>query len=277
MSRRTLDRETERHSDRPVSTDDWGVLYGYGLFETLRTYGGGPFRLSDHVDRILGSASILGFDVLPRRDVLVARIGTHCRTMTDGVVRVTLTLGNPDLRQTPAVFFGTRNLAYVNGEGHTGITVTIAEERRDERSTLLRHKTLNQLQNIIAFRDAKRNGAAEALFFNSRGHLAEGSRSNVFIVVKDRVVTPHVGEGILPGITRRVVLDVLGELGIPVIEDVVTYADLLNCDECFVTSSVMEVMPVSRMDTQKVWRRPGMLTEAVAARYRERVRRETSA
>jgi branched-subunit amino acid aminotransferase/4-amino-4-deoxychorismate lyase len=261
---------------RLVAADDWGVLYGYGLFETVRVYAGRLFRLSDHVDRMLHAAAALGFDEAPQRDVLFARICNRCRTMANGVVRVTLTVGNPDVGRPPTLFFSKRNLPYTNGESHTGLAVAMAVERRDERSALVRHKTSNQLQNIIAFRDAKAKGAAEALFFNSRGHLAEGSRSNVFIVVKDKVVTPPVDEGILPGITRGVVLDVLRELRIPVAEDVVTSADLLDCDECFLTSSVMEVMPVSRIDTQKVWSAPGTVTEAVAARYRERVRRETA-
>jgi branched-subunit amino acid aminotransferase/4-amino-4-deoxychorismate lyase len=188
---------------------------------------------------------------------------------------MTLTRGNPDNGLASSLFFGDRAPLYADSDRAAGIAVQIAPARRSETSQVVGHKTLNQLENILAWRAAQRSGCRESLFFNTAGHLAEGSRSNVFAVKEGRVFTPATSCGILPGITRRAVIAVLREAGAQVHECALTLEELLACDECFLTSAVMEVMPVSRIGNRQLQQPvPGPLTGFAATSYRAVLRRD---
>jgi branched-chain amino acid aminotransferase len=230
-----------------LSPDDWGVLYGFGLFETVRVYDGRAVFLDEHIDRLLASAALFGFDDGPGRPDIVDAAATYCRAFDDRVVRMTLTRGNTDAGLAPSLFFGERPSPYTDADRAAGVAVHITTTRRNETSPIAGHKTLNQLDNILAWREAQQHGCRESLFLNTSGHLAEGSRSNVFAVRNGEVFTPATSCGILPGITRRVVIAALRDAGVSVHECAMTLDDLLACDEWFLTSAVMEVMPVSRI------------------------------
>jgi branched-chain amino acid aminotransferase len=138
-------------------------------------------------------------------------------------------------------------------------------------------KSLNCLDNLLAREEARRSGAGEALLLNTRGFIAEGAASNVFLVRDGTLLTPGVEAGALPGITRQAVLELAGEDGIAVEEADVALPDLFGAGEAFLTNSVMEVMPLVSVDGRPVGTgRPGPLTERLARRYRDLVARETS-
>jgi branched-chain amino acid aminotransferase len=251
-----------------VSQDDWGLLYGCGLFETVRVRDGHASFLDEHLDRLCSSAAHLDFAPGIDRAEIVERTSEFCRQFDDRVVRLTLTQGNPDLGLPSSLFFSSRACPYAAADRTAGIAVHIASTRRNETSGIVGHKTLNQLENIQAWADAQRHGCRESLFLNTAGQLAEGSRSNVFVVNGGDVFTPSIACGLLPGITRRVVIDALRAAGVRVHEGLLSLDALLECDECFLTSAVMEVMPVSRIDNRQPRARvPGPLTSAAVAAY----------
>jgi branched-subunit amino acid aminotransferase/4-amino-4-deoxychorismate lyase len=255
-----------------VSADDWGLLYGYGLFETLRTYHGFPFQLDRHVDRMLASARDLRFERVPSRTAILDEVSGFCRQAGDAVVRFTLTRGNDSLGQGPQLLVTQRPVAYTAAQYRSGVAVTIAATTRDAESPIVRHKTLNQLQNILAWRDAIDEGFDECLFLDNHRRLSEGSRSNVFVVSRGMVTTPARECGLLPGITRDTVIAILRDLDCPVSEQIVTLGELVRCDECFLTNSVMQVMPVNRIG-QHLLPAGGGIAHRVSVEYAKRVRR----
>ena len=158
-----------------------------------------------------------------------------------------------------------------------GMAAVVSGVRRNETSPLARVKSLNYLDNLLAREEARRSGAGEALLLNTRGFIAEGAASNVFLVRDGTLLTPGVEAGALPGITRQVVMELAGEEGLAVEEANVTLPDLFGAGEAFLTNSVMEVMPLVSVDGRPVGPgRPGPLTERLARRYRDLVARETS-
>lgn len=255
---------------------DWAVLYGYGLFETMRTVDGVPAGLDRHLDRMLASAAALGIAAPPREE-LARRVRAFCGRLAgrDRVVRVTLTAGNPDAGLVPSVLLTDRAVPYTPADHAEGIAVRIATALRDERSALVRHKTLNQMTNVLEWQTALRHGCREALFFNGRGHLAEGTRSNVFLVRDGRVTTPPVTAGILAGLTRAAAIELLRGSGVAVREADVTRDALGACEECFLTNAVMGILPVRRIGGAAL-SAPGAVTALAAARYQERVRDEAA-
>jgi branched-subunit amino acid aminotransferase/4-amino-4-deoxychorismate lyase len=251
-----------------VEVQDWGVLYAYGLFETMRAYSGVLLQVEEHVDRMLASALALRFEKTPPREVILDRACKFARDLGDRVVRVTLTAGNPDTGLASGLILMERAISYTAAQHTNGISIRIDPCVRDERSPLVRHKTLNQLQNFLAWRDAQSLGYQESVFINMSGQICEGSRSNIFIVKAGQVLTPPRESGILPGITRRRVIALLQDHGIVVREAPITPDALCTCDECFVTSSVMEVMPVTRIGEQHLPRPlPGNITSVAATAY----------
>lgn len=255
-------------SSELVSAQDWGLLYGYGLFETLCAYRGVLVFLEEHVDRMLASAFALGFENTPPREQIINQARAFAHDFGRRVVRITLTAGNTDAGVAPALVLAQRAVPYTAAQRANGVVVRIAPGVRDERSTLVCHKTLNQLQNVLAWREGERLGYQESLFLNTLGCLAEGSRSNVFVVKEGAVSTPPVQSGILPGITRRKIMELLREEGIAVRESAITKDELFACDECFLTNSVMEVMRVAQIGQQRLPSSvPGNVTAVAATAY----------
>ena len=158
-----------------------------------------------------------------------------------------------------------------------GMTVTISEVRTNSTDPLCRHKTINYLTNLIVLREAHARGGHESLRFNGPGRLACGAISNVFIVRGDRLMTPPASEGCLSGITRKVVLELAANLGIEAAEQPIDAAQVLQADEMFLTSTMMQVMPVCRIEREAIGQeRPGEITMRLMHAYQQLLAAETA-
>jgi len=268
-----------------VSALDAGLLFGAGLFETLRVYGGRPFRLGAHLARLRESGEALRILVAETDDEIAAVIDRLVAENGVGEARVRLTAtrgplaeGAEDDAGPPATLLVTAGpmTPYPEAFYRGGATVIVSDIHASETDPRTYHKTTNYLANLLALREARRGRAAEALRFNSRNHLAEGAVSNVFLVSGGRLLTPPVEDGLLAGITRSAVLEVAAEVGVDAEQRSLAVGDLLDADEVFLTNSIMEVMPVTRVEARTIGAgEPGPVTRRIAEAYRALVKRET--
>jgi len=270
-----------------VSALDAGLLLGAGLFETLRTYGGRPFRLGAHLGRLRESGQVLRIFVKETDDQVAAIIArlVEANGVPEARLRITATRGAleaglEDDEAPPAVLLVTAGpmTPYPAHFYERGATVVVSDIRVNESDPTTFHKTTAYMANLLALREAHRGRAAEAIRFNTRNRLAEGAISNVFLVRDGRLLTPPVEEGLLPGITRAAVLELAAEADVPAEQRALTVHDLLDADEVFLTNSIMEVMPVARVEAREIGQgRPGPVTRKLADAYRALVARETGA
>jgi len=276
-----------------VSALDAGLLLGAGLFETLRTYGGRPFRLARHMARLRSSGQFFRIFVRESDDEIAAIIARllEANGLDDARLRITATRGpvtegladDEAPRATLLVTAGGQ-VSYPPELYERGATAVISDIRINESDPIVFHKTTNYLGNLLAIRDAHSGGATEALRFNTRNRLAEGAISNVFLVSGGRLATPPVEDGLLAGITREAVLELAAECGIPAEQRSLTVQDMLDADEVLLTNSIMEVMPVVRIEQHEVGPkgdpdrlgRPGPIARRLAEAYRALVARETA-
>lgn len=248
-----------------VPAADQGLLFGRGIFETVRVSGGVVRLAGRHLSRLLESAGELGLEVpfsIGELDEML--VGTaEKNSLSEGGLRLTLTAGGDRCR--PVLLVQARGQAYSQEMYQCGIKIGLARWPRNERSPLVRHKTLNYWENIMARRQASSSGWGEAIFLNCSGSLAEGSVSNLFLVSRGAVITPHADSGLLPGITRRRVLELCVSLGIPLEERVVGPEELYRAEEVFITNSLMGIMPVAGLDNSPVSNGiPGEITRLLA-------------
>jgi len=265
-------------SSAGVSVLDRGLLYGDGLFETLRTYGGQPFKLREHLERMAASAAALRIAPAPTLDEVRVAVEELMRrnSLAEVTIRVTLTrgvggtgLGMTGEFRTTLIIQAKPVVPYRAELYQTGMKVAVASIRRSVTSPLPRHKTANYLECVLAKQEAADRGCDEALFLNARGEVAEGAVSNVFWVEGERVVTPSIESNILPGITRQTVLDICLADGIGAVEGLYGLERLRNADEVFLTNSLMEVMPVRSVDGTTLGAgAPGPMTRRIAQAYR---------
>ena len=265
-----------------VSAFDRGLMYGDGLFETVRAYAGVPFMLRRHLQRLWASARLLKIKPPIRQAELIGVVDTLLRRnrLSDARIRITLTRGPQGsglgLRQPgPATLIvqASKVVPYPDALYRKGARVIVSRHRQNADSPVVALKSANYLLNILAKDEAHRAGADEAILLNTRGEVAEGAVSNVFIVKRGSVVTPSLDSGILPGVTRGIVLDICRGRGIDAVEKRISPRALETADEIFLTNSLMEIMPVSRLG-----RRPlpiGIVTRTLADVYRLRVSRGT--
>lgn len=248
-----------------ISVNDTGFLFGDGLFETLRVYGGRTFEIEDHLTRLSKGLAALDIRNAPTQGVLYeATIKTiDVNGEGDCVVRLTVTRG----ADKPYVVVTTRRVAYTEAQYKAGaVCVTVPETR----GVLAAYKTLNYLPNRLAKMAADEAGALEAIFVTADGLLTEGSMSSVFVYGKGMLRTPDLSQGILNGITRRVTLKLAKEAGITVAETSVSLQDLDTADEMFITNSTLEIMPVISVDGRSIGSgRPGELAGELRASYKE--------
>jgi len=278
-------------SQARVSVFDHGFLYGYGLFETMRAYHGTIFLLERHLRRLLGSAEVIGLgSELADIDLVNACVDTlKANGLEDARLRLTVSRGEVEsfpgsnVTNTPTVLVTARSYSAIPMEVYNrGYRVYLSSLRRCSQSPLSRLKSANYLLNLMARMESEAAGLDESLLLNECGSITEGSISNVFFVTsQSALVTPHLESGILPGITREVVMELAGMLGIDVTEDDIKLEDLERFDEAFLTNSVMEIMPLVevRDSAGKIMTigsgRPGKLTRRLMAAYREMVERGT--
>ena len=267
-----------------ISALDAGVLLGAGLFETLRTYAGKPFRLGAHLARLRASGEFFRIFIRESDSQVaeaVARL-VEANGLADARVRLTATRGPladavDDDEAPPATLIITAGpmTPYPAELYEKGATVVVSDIRISADDPTVYHKTTGYLRNLLALRDAHRARATEALIFNTKGRLAEGSLSNVFIVSEGRLLTPTVEEGLLAGITRAAVLELAAEAGVPAEQKPLSARAVLDADEMFLTNSIMELLPVGRVERKEIGDgRPGPVTKQLASAYRALVIRE---
>src|SRR5438093_9597507 len=262
-----------------ISVFDHGFLYGDGVFETLRSYGGKVFMLSEHIARLEQSAARLHIPMPVKRSRLSAIVAEslELNKLTDAYFRITVSRGlgeiglDPALCKNPTLVVIAKPFEPYPESFYTdGVSVAVVQTRRNLPEALPPHvKSLNYLNNILAKMEANAAGSHEALLLNYRGEVTEGTTSNVFVVQGQRLRTPAVECGLLAGITRGIVLQLAREGGIPVEERRLTVRDLTDAEECFLTNTTQEVLPVTRVDRRSIGDgRPGQITRRLHASFR---------
>ena len=242
----------------------------------MRAYRGVMFRLDDHIARLAGAAARLGIPVPPHLDATLSDAVRALRVRgADAAVRLTVSRGvgpgvAPPLRTMPTtVLVADQVPAFPASLSTTGLTARVVEGRRNEFAATAGLKTLAYTDAVLALADARAQGADEALVRDTAGHLSEGSSSNLFLVVRGVVHTPPRECGILPGITRAAVMDILAGLDVPVAESPVPMDALDVADELFLTSSLREIAPVTTVDGHPVGTgTPGPITRQVLEAFR---------
>jgi len=272
-----------------VSVDDYGFLYGFALFETMRAYRGKIFLLERHLDRLRAAAGRLGFG----RDLEGIDLGGACRavlqanSLKEARLRLTVSRGvvaafpGTGVSALPTVLAVARRYTPLAEEVYRRGYRAVVAGRRFSGAALVRMKTSGYLLNLLAKGEAEAAGYDEALLLNEKGHITEGSVSNVFFVAGGRLLTPPLESGLLPGITRQVVLELAVGLGISTAQPEISPDELPRFTEAFLTNAVMTLMPlVAVRDGGREMNigtgRPGEVTMRLLSAYRELVARETA-
>lgn len=245
-----------RGEEATLSLFDRGARDGEGLYETMRIYGGRPFLWERHLERLVLSAAVLGFPVpaspATLRDAVDQVLAAEA--LREAVVRLTVTRGIPGGRPTrTGAWVEVEPLAGRLWRGtRAGAATLIVSRRPFEPGPLGPHKTTSRLAYRLASEEARAARADEALLVSPAGQVLEGAVSNLFMVRGGDVRTPPLAAGILPGVTRALVLRLCAAAGIPAREERLDLADLLSADEIFVTNSVQEVVPIGTLDGRTV-------------------------
>jgi len=261
-----------------VSTNDRGFLYGDGIYETLRSYNGNPFKLSEHLERMRYSAKQLriSFEYTNAEiDKWINELIEKNRCQ-DAYIRITLSRGagggrlQMDDNIDPTTMIQVKALTpYDRNLYDEGMSLVVSDYRRSTSCPISRHKSTNLLKSIFLKEEANKKAAHETIILNTDGHVAECVVSNIFMVSSESIVTPSLDTNILPGITRKTVLDICRDSSIPVSEECFEIDRLVNSDEVFITNSLMEIMPVSKIDDSKIGKAvPGKITRQLMSAYK---------
>lgn len=263
-----------------VSVFDRGFLYGDGVFETLRIYNGIPFMLDEHMGRLIAGLKALRFQKLPAGIKVYASRVIEANKISNGILRITVTRGevvagiDPLACMEPTVAItATEGVPYPEESYLKGFRAVIANIKKDRNSPLCRVKSANFLTHILAKGEAVDAGVDEALMLNYEGFLTEATVSNLFLLKGNSLLTPSLESGILPGVTRRVVIDLTGQMGLEVKQREIRHEELYSADEAFLTNSLMEIMPLIEIDGQAISNgRPGKITARLHKKYVELVK-----
>ena len=266
-----------------VSVFDHGLLYGDGVFEGLRAYSGRVFRLREHLQRLWASARAICLEIPTTPEQLGRAIEETLAAngLADGYVRVVITRGagslglDPARTRDPQVIVIADTIALYPPElTARGLRLVTAATQRSHSAALSpRIKSLNYLNNIMAKLEGQQAGCVEALMLNHKGEVAECTADNVFVVRGDRLLTPPPDAGILEGITRGAVMELALAAGIDCREATLTRHDIYTADECFITGTAAEVVPVVELDGRKIGSgTPGPVTLRLQAAFHALVR-----
>jgi branched-chain amino acid aminotransferase len=261
-----------------VSVFDHGLLYGDGIFEGIRIYNGRVFKLKEHIDRLFYSAKAILLEIpMSHAELMKATVET-CRknNLRAGYIRLLVTRGvgnlglNPRSCKSPSVIIIADKIQVYPAELYArGMDiVTVPTVRNLHSAVNPAIKSLNYLNNILAKIEANNAGVEEAVMLNAEGFVAECTADNLFIVKNGELSTPPLSAGALYGITRGTVMDLAGQLGLKVSEPNLTRYDLFCADECFLTGTGAEIMPVVKIDGRVIGTgKPGKFTRALVEKY----------
>ena len=262
-----------------ISVFDHGLLYGDGIFEGIRAYHGRVFKLKEHIDRLFYSAKAILLTIPISHQEMVRAVVATCREnqIRDGYVRLMVTRGvgglglNPNRCKNPAVIIIADKIQLYPPEMYErGLDIITVPTVRNLHSALNPAiKSLNYLNNILAKIEANNGGCEEAIMLNAEGFVSECTGDNVFIVKAGEMFTPPLSAGALYGITRGVVMGLGRESGIAVSEPNLTRYDLFNADECFLTGTGAELIPVVKIDGRVIGDgKPGPVTKSLVEKYK---------
>jgi branched-chain amino acid aminotransferase len=274
-----LDEKLVEEQDAKISVFDHGLLYGDGVFEGIRFYNGRVFRLEEHISRLYDSARAILLNMpWTQEQVCQFTVDTiKANGLSDGYVRLVVTRGtgglglNPYLCERPSMFIIASTISLYPEEYYTnGLAIITCATRRPTPAALMPQvKSLNYLNNIMAKVEAIQSGAMEAVMLNEQGYVAECTGDNLFLLKNGKLLTPPVSDGALDGVTRRVILELADQLGIPWAEQTLTRYDIFVADECFLTGTAAEVIPVISLDRRPIGEGvPGPLTAKFITAFR---------
>lgn len=266
--------------DAKVSVFDHGLLYGDGVFEGIRAYNGKIFTLDEHLDRLYASANAISLTIPITKAEMASAIKNTmaANNLTDSYIRLVVTRGvgklglDPNKCARPQIIIITDTIElYSKALYEKGLDIVTVTTIRNHFSALdPKIKSLNYLNNILAKIESIRAGAGEALMLNKDGYVAECAGDNIFIVKDNALITPPASAGILIGITRNVVMKLAADMGITVKEDLMTRCDLYIADECFLTGTAAEIIPVVTIDGRVIGSgKPGKVTQSLLKKYRD--------
>jgi len=266
-----------------VSVFDHGLLYGDGVFEGLRSYSGRVFRLDAHLDRLWASARAICLEIPLSKPAVAKAVNDTlaANALVDGYVRLVVTRGagslglNPNRTRNPQVIVIADTISLYPREYYEqGLKIVTAATQRVQSAALSpRIKSLNYLNNIMAKLEGLRAGCVEALMLNHKGEVAECTGDNVFVVRSGVLLTPPPDAGILEGITRNAVMELARAAGIDCREATLTRHDLYTADECFLTGTAAEVIPVVDIDGRTIGAGvPGPVTQRLTTAFHALVR-----
>ncbi len=262
-----------------ISVFDHGLLYGDGVFEGIRIYGGNIFKLKEHIDRLYDSAKAIMLEIPASKENMIKETvkAVKANGLKSGYIRLVVTRGAGDLGLDPnkckdggVYFIIADGIALYPPEYYKdGLSITTVAARRNVAEALdPKIKSLNYLNNIMAKIEAGNHGSMEAIMINQQGYVAEATGDNVFIFRKGELKTPDLASGCLDGITRSTVIDIARSMKIKVKECMMTRYDLYTSDECFLTGTGAEIIAVVKIDSRVInGGKPGPITKKLNARY----------
>lgn len=280
-----LNGEFVRKNEAKISVFDHGFLYGDGVFEGIRAYGGRVFRLQSHLQRLWESAKAIALKIPLSKEKLTEKVLESLRKnkLKDAYIRLVVSRGEGDLGLDPRkcphpqiIIITDKISIYPEELYEKGLEIAVVSTRRNIPSTLNpRIKSLNYLNNILAKIEANLQGLPEAIMLNKDGYVAECTGDNIFIVEGEILVTPPIWVGALKGITRDVVIELAQKEGISVQERTFTPAALYASDECFLTGTAAEVIPVTKVDGRAIGDGvAGPITKRLIKKFRELTKKE---
>lgn len=278
-----IDGKLYERSEAKISVFDHGLLYGDGVFEGIRAYNGRVFRLKEHINRLYNSARAIRLNIPVTNQGMqnIVLDTLRANKLKDAYIRLVVTRGvgdlglDPDKCPKPTVFCITDKISLYPEELYAcGLEIITSATRRNIAEALNPCiKSLNYLNNILAKTDAKRAGYQEAIMLNSEGYVAECTGDNIFLVKGNTLFTPPPSAGALEGITRGAVMEIAAKNGFKVKEALFNIYQVYTADECFLTGTGAEVIPVVKVDGTSIGDgKPGKATLKLVKKFRELAR-----